>query len=127
MEVSPSRLLDFKKGWFAAMNRVFVVSSLLLALLLLGFGAATYSDRIPQVEQANRDLYLKQLANDDNVPRQIQADYARRNRVIASSLCFAGGGAVLVGLLYIQMIRPRSGKHRLEGSMPPKPFAMRDL
>ena len=127
MKVSPCRLFDFKKGWFEAMNRVFVVSSLLLALLLLGFGTALQFNQGPRVEQPDRALYLKQLANDDNVPRQIQDDYARRNKVIASSLCFAGGGAVLVGLLYVGMIRPRSGTDRFEGSAPPKPNGLRDL
>ncbi len=79
----------------------------LLATAALGYGIATYP-RGPVADQPDRDLYLKQLENNDRVPPQIQADYTRRSQAIVSELWVAGGGGTLLALLYAFVVQARS-------------------
>ena len=54
---------------------------LLVVLAVSGMALVTHYNVGPETEQ-RRDLYLKQLQNDDSVPQQIRADYTRRNTAI---------------------------------------------
>ena len=95
----------------------------LLGTAALGFGIATYPAG-PIAVQPDRSLYLKQLGDDDRVPPQIQEDYARRNRAIASQLWMAGGlGTLAAMIVAFRLEAQRAGRPggRLAGSGPALP------
>ena len=73
----------------------------LVVLLLVGVGFAAQFDGGPPAE-ARRDLYLRQLGDDDRVAPQIRADYTARN----TGMALAGGlWVALAGGLYSREIR----------------------
>ena len=51
-----------------------IVLSMVLGMLAL----FTYTGKGPMARPVNRDVYLRQLENDDAVPQQIDREYAER-------------------------------------------------
>ena len=84
----------------------------LVVLALAGMGTAAQFDSGAPTEE-RRDVYLRQLGNDDGVPQQIRADYTHRNTALAAA------GALWVALaggLYAREIRAAFGRTDAPGS-----------
>ncbi len=78
----------------------------LVAVLVMGI--ATHFDRGPLADQNKRDLYLRQLENNDDVPRLIREDQNHRNNDIKSQMLISGSGAAFLFLIYYGVIRRSS-------------------
>ena len=86
-----------------------VVASMVFGLL----GLFTYADKGPLAQTVSRDLYLKQLDNNDAVPGQIDQEYAhRRNETRSQTLMYCGSGLMLFAGAYLSMNR-RAERRRI--------------
>ena len=100
------------------------------AIVLGGLGMSTYVDNGPPAQTVNRDLYLKQLADDDAVPRQIDREYAHRQNEARSLMLLSGAaGLVLAGTLGLNFVTRRAQQRQglAGGVAPAKPARSPEL
>jgi hypothetical protein len=74
----------------------------LLAVLLIGGVAASTLYTNSRAQEDRRDLYLRQLENNDEIPRRIRADYSTRNAVYGGLVV---GWFILALVMYNPEIR----------------------
>ena len=99
------------------MKSSLVLGGIAVSMVLGMLALFTYAGKGPMAQPVNRDVYLRQLENDDAVPQQIDREYAQRQNYqtsqILSSLalcCFLGSA---VGHRYVARREVAAAKPRV--------------
>ena len=93
------------------MRTSLTLGGMALSVVLMVAALFTYADKGPMARPVNRDLYLRQLENNDAVPGKIAHEYAQRQNYQTFEMLMALSGCFLVGSVafYRYASRPDAG------------------
>ena len=79
------------------MRTSLTLGGMALSIVLMMAALFTYAGKGPMARPVNRDLYLRQLKDNDAVPQQITHDYAQRQNYQTVQMLMALSGCFFLG------------------------------
>ena len=103
------------------MKTSLALGGIVVSIVLMMLAMFTYAGKGPIARPVNRDVYLRQLENDDAVPQQIDSEYAQRQNyqtsqmLMSLALCLGFGSAV--GYRYVARREAAAAKPRASAEL----------